>query len=53
VAVFGPEKGYPQRIGEVLRSLVHQGRLERLGAGAINNPYAYRIKPAAELDEPK
>jgi hypothetical protein len=38
-ALFGPEKGYLQRIGEVLRNLLHQGRIECLGAGGSRQPY--------------
>ena len=52
-ALFGQEKGYPQRVDEVLRNLVHQGRLERFGAGGFGQPYRYRIKPAAELATPE
>ena len=46
-ALFGPEKGYSQRVDGDLRNLVKQGRVERLGAGGFRDPHKYRIKAGA------
>ncbi len=47
-ALFGPEKGYPQRVDEDLRKLVSEGRIERFGGGGSRRPFTYRIKAAAD-----
>jgi len=52
-ALFGQEKGYPQRVDGDLRNLVSQGRIERFGAGGSRHPHTYRIKSAADVAEPK
>jgi hypothetical protein len=48
VELFGPEKGYQQRVDEALRNLVREGRVERFGCGGVRQPYSYQIKAASD-----